>query len=149
MTDLAPLHPHALARACRALRWTVDEIATLLADPAGHALAFEDAYDIAWDSRHGARPRAEDAAGLLSEFGLPTDPADLPRGLNESLIRTTADDDDPQREIRSGALAIARELAHAGCGEATIATRLAVAFFVSPQIAAEAAAVASTDPHLT
>jgi hypothetical protein len=145
--------PDRLAHVCASLGWPTDPIAHLLADPDGHALAFDVAYDLAWMYRHHPKAQAgerADGLALLAEYGLPTTPEELAaRPLDGPLALVAPAPMSPrelQAELRSGAIFHAREQVRAGLAEGAIARLLASKYDFPPRVAAEAAAVAATDP---
>jgi hypothetical protein len=148
----APL-PQRLAAACAALDWPVDQTATLLADPDGHALDFHAAYEIAWfASRHAGAANDADrghAAALLSEFGLPVVPDRLPRYPGDPLVNVTSDPDpdieDP-RELLGKLIAYARSLVARGLNGEQI-SQVLISEYIEDDMARTAATVAMSDPR--
>ena len=151
MSLLRHVDPRPYAAAYVALDWPTDAIANVLADLDGHALPFESAYALAWscgqapithDQRRGAR-------ALLAEVGLPLTPEAALKGWGEQLLGPEPDPSGcPVSQPLLVAIYLARELADAGIREAQIAHALVDEYEMTPQIAAEAAAIAITDPHL-
>jgi hypothetical protein len=126
-----------LAIDCLTAGWEVDDVGALIAPLTG--LPVRDAWGVAYAERgrhaRGDAQAERAAAARLSEFGIP---------LPDPHPRT---DRATEAEMLSGAIGVARELVSMGRSEGAVARTLVEEYFLTPSIAATAAAVATTDPR--
>jgi hypothetical protein len=126
-----------LAVDCLAVGWEVDDIGALVAEVTG--MSVRDAWGIAYKAKTwdydpvDARGQAQSAA-RLSEVGIGR-PGDAP------IVEPSKGD------VLRGAIDAARELWTQDRSEAATARALVEEYFLPPQVAALAAAVAATDPR--
>lgn len=150
MSLLRHVDPEPYAAAYVALEWPTEAIATVLADTDGHALSFEHAYDLAWSCGQApvTHEQRRGAEALLAMVGLPLTPAGIPKYPEDQLLGPQRGPSEcPVSNLLSAAIYLARELADAGSREAQIAHALVDEYEMPPRVAAEAAAIAITDPH--